>query len=235
MPAFASWFRVHPTLVLAQAHASAAQLANPALTTALIDLQLVGLDGSVLRRTLDRARHDLQDHLDWQAEAAQRRTEVLAERAEASRAFFHWRARLFARLRFAARRGADPERRFSTVFGYRRVPAPRAAGLVTAGADLFAALSSRSASLAPHGLDSAFVAEGQAAYHRLCTLHDEAAATLADRKAATTAVRRACDQVQEQLLILVAADDAAALETGRPPAFALAVLRPATSPGADAP
>lgn len=228
MPAYPSWFRVHPRTVLAQAVATSRQLADPALTVPLLDLQVVGVHGATLRRTVDGLRDQLRAHLDWQADAEQRLSDVQAERAEAVQVFFAWRARLFARLRFAARRGADPEGAFSQVFGYRSVPRPRAAGLVSAGHAVFAALAEREASLRPYGIDPGFVGEGRAAHERLSSLQVEVAEGLTDRKAATRAVHAACADVKVELLALVAADDAAALEMGRAPAFALAVLRPPT-------
>jgi hypothetical protein len=72
------------------------------------------------------------------------------------------------------------------------------------------------------------VTEGRTAHQRLVSLHEEASDNLDDRKAATRAVRAAVKAVEEELLALVAADEAAALDASRAPAFELSVLRPAT-------
>ncbi len=226
MPAYASWFRVHPSVVLAQLAATLDQLADPANTVALLDLHLVGVDGPSLRSTLADLHAELTDHLARQSDDMARLAEVRADRQRATEAFWSWRQRLFARLRLAARQGADPEGSFAKVFGYRKVPQARAAGLVEHGHQLLTALNAREASLARHGIHASVVAEGRATHRALVSLHQEVADTTADQKAATAKVHAACAEVQRQLLILVAADDAAALEAGRPSAFTLDVLRP---------
>jgi hypothetical protein len=96
------------------------------------------------------------------------------------------------------------------------------------GEELFVALERRSASLSARGVDAAFVARGQALYRALTAHHAEVGDITADRKVESAAIQRACDTVREQLLILVAADDAASLEAGRTRAFGLEVLRPST-------
>ena len=228
MPAYASWFRVHPRIILAQAEASIAQLADPGCAAELVDLQLVGVDTPTFRVQLTLAVGVLADHLASQAQTAARLEAARTDRARAAERFFSWRGRLFARLRLAARQGADPERSFASVFGYRKVPQARAAGLVQHGEMLFSALDARAASLSSRGMAAAFLAEGRALYRSLCALHAEVEDATADRKSETAAVQGACAAVREQLLILVAADDAAALEVGRSPVFTLAVLRPPT-------
>ena len=228
MPAYASWFRVHPRTVLKQVDASIALLEAPSNTAAMVDLQLVGLDGPLFRAGLAQARAELVAQLAAQADAEQRLQAARVDRRSAASQFFAWRGRLFARLRLAARQGGDPERSFAKVFGYRKVPQLRAAGLVRHGAELFVALEVRSASLAARGVDAAFVAQGRALYRALTSHHAEVADVTAERKVASAAVQQACETIREQLLVLVAADEAAALEVDRPVAFGLKVLRPPT-------
>lgn len=232
MPAYASWFRVHARRVLAQVDASLGQLSDPANASAVIDLAVVGLDTPAFRMQLSLARGALADGLAAQTLAETRLQAARTERACAAERFFAWRGRLFARLRLAARQGADPERTFSSVFGYRRVPQVRAAGLVAHGETLFAALAARAASLSSRGVAASFVAEGRALYRALVELHAEVDEATSHRKRETAAVQESVAAVREQLLILVAADDAAALEVGREPVFGLTVLR---RPEADAP
>lgn len=229
MPAFASWFRVHARQVLAQVDVSIHQLGDPAYASSVIDLASVGLDTPAFRMQLALARGALADALTAQALADDRLQAARGERALAAKRFFAWRGRLFARLRLAARQGADPERTFSTVFGYRRVPQVRAAGLVAHGESLFSALSARSASLSNRGVGAPFVAEGRALYRALVELHAEVDEVTSHRKRETAAVQEAVVAVRELLLILVAADDAAALEVGRAPMFGLDVLRPSNT------
>ncbi len=226
MPAYASWFRVHPRTVLEQVDASIGLLGAPAHTAAMVDLQLVGLDGPLFRAGLARARAELVHQLAAQADAEQRLQAARRDQRAAAEHFYGWRGRLFARLRLAARQGGDPERSFAKVFGYRKVPQLRAAGLVRHGAELFVALEVRSASLSVRGVDAEFVARGRALYRALTAHHAEVGDITADRKVASAAVQQACETIRDQLLILVAADDAAALEVGRPLAFGLKVLRP---------
>ena len=228
MPAYASWFRVHPRTILAQVEASVAQLGDPVYASELVDLQVVGVDTPAFRMQLSLAGGMLADRLASQAQATARLEAARVDRTRAAEQFFSWRGRLFARLRLAARQGADPERAFAAVFGYRKVPQARAAGLVQHGDVLFLALDARAASLSSRGVTPAFVAEGRALHRALCALHAEVQEATVDRKNETVAVQVSCDAVREQLLILVAADDAAALEVGRSPVFTLAVLRPPT-------
>ncbi len=225
MPARPSWFRVHPRVVLAQADACVADLVAPEFTHAVLDLDVVGLDGPVFRHQLQAAQRELADSLTSQEDARRRLEEARAAARELSEAFFAWRKRLIARLRYASTQGADPAGDFHRVFRYRAAPRARAAGLVNEGEHIFAALASREATLRPHGIDVLFVGEGQRLLRRLTDSVRESEEAMDAQKEATRRMTVARAEVQRLLLALSAADEAAAIDRGRPPAFPMNVLR----------
>jgi len=226
MPAAKSWFKVHARVVLAQGSATLTQLSDPDNTVALLDLATVGLNGADLRRELDDRLTQLADHLTAQVQAATWVDEARAEVRQTAANCFEWRKRLFARLRYAATCGADPDTSFSRTFGFRTLPRARAQGLLRELPRLFQALGQLEATLQPHGIRHAFVEEGRLHHGRLQAAQGDLDSALQARKTATQAVRSGHTQVRDYLLRLVAADEAAALEFGRAPCFSLSVLRP---------
>jgi len=234
MPAGRSWFKVHARVVHAQAERSIADLRNPENTAALLDLATVGMDGTTLRHTLRAEADLLSDRLSAQADASAWVDEARAEVRQLCTACFEWRKRLFSRLRYAATCGADPDGSFPRTFGYRKLPRARARGILNEFPALFEALSSQEATLRPHGVNLGFLDEGQLHLQRLQAAQGDLDDALATRKQATAAVKASHGVLRDLLLRLTAADEAAALEFGRPPRFRLTLLAPTPSSGGPA-
>ena len=226
MPAARSWFKVHARVVLAQAKHSLMQLSDPDNTEALLDLGTVGMNGTATRHALQADADLLSDRLQAQQEASSWVDLARSEVRTLAEACFGWRQRLISRLRYAATCGADPARSFPTEFGYRSLPRARARGILNELPRLFDALERHEATLRPHGIRGDFLAEGRLLHDRLQAAQADVDEALAARKQATHQVKRSHATVRDRLLQLSAADEAAAVEFGRAPRFALVLLAP---------
>lgn len=229
MPAYRSWFRVSPAAVCSQAQACVAALESPENTRAVVDLSVVGLDGARFRLELSTATRALSDALVDQAAATDALDEARGDARRLAAVAHAWRARLIARLRFAATRGADPVGSFAKTFRYRACPRPRVAGVLRELEVVFTELERHRATLAPHGVGAAFISEGRVHFDGLRRAADAVEAANHHRKACTRRVASTRQVVEDALLQLVAADEAAALDAARAPVFTLDQLDPAAT------
>jgi hypothetical protein len=211
-------FRVATARLLAQAAASAASLADPAAADAAAGLGAVGVPAVPLRFALDDAAEALRRALGAQEDATAALQRCAADEAARAEEGFLWVRRYNARARLARRL---PEGGAAGLPG-SRIARPRARGVETELHAILALIASIP-DPGPAG-DPAFVAEGRALLAAL-------AAARADGDHARRARQRATAQAAEDRAALVAllqrleaADRAAALELGRPPAFPLRLL-----------
>jgi hypothetical protein len=227
MPAAAAWFKVATERLLEQGRLSLGLLRDPEGAPRRAELAVVGLEGARFTFALEDALAGLET-----ARADQLRlSEALEDEREQDRILadegFRWLQRLHARGRYAAAGGADPGGELPARLGYRSLPRARGAGVEAELLRVLPEVEALLPRLLPHGVDQAFLDEGQQLGRGLARARQRTADVQARRKEATAAVRAGEEALSTLLRRLVAADEAASLDLpGRPISFPLRLLAP---------